>query len=222
MSAAIAAAAPGTDAAVAVDAPRYPSLLHYGVAVLKEPHHITKATLTAEAAHFYKNGSLPLRAPADSGAGAPIPPEKPSRPEHREVRQPREMPPARKGVENHPFNKMRLIHSLAHIESFAIDLSWDILVRFAETSGATEGVAMPTEFFEDWLRVAAEEAKHFSIWNKRLEELDSSYGALPVHEGLWQSAGETNESLLARLAVVHCVHEARGLVTIKRQADGRR
>ena len=50
-----------------------------------------------------------------------------------------------------------------------------------------------------------------SIWNVR----EHSYGSLPVHEGLelWQSAGlgETSHSLLARLAVVHCVHEARGL-----------
>ena len=216
MSAAIAAAPPGTAVALTVDAPRYPSLLHYGVAVLNTPNHVTKATLTSEAAHFYKNGTLPLRAPADSGADAPVPPEVPARPEHIEVRQPKEMPPAKKGVENHAFNKMRLIHSLCHIESVAIDLSWDIMVRFAtpESAGiaATEGVAMPTEFYEDWLRVAAEEAKHFSIWNARLEELDSSYGALPVHAGLWQSATETNASLLARLAVVHCVHEARGLV----------
>lgn len=36
-------------------------------------------------------------------------------------------------------------------------------------------------------------------------------GALPVHDGLWQSAMETADSLGARLAVEHCCHEARGL-----------
>lgn len=32
-----------------------------------------------------------------------------------------------------------------------------------------------------------------------------------MHEALWSSAQETHHSLLARLAVVHAVHEARGL-----------
>jgi uncharacterized ferritin-like protein (DUF455 family) len=46
---------------------------------------------------------------------------------------------------------------------------------------------------------------------KRLIELNSNFGALPVHNGLWESATETKHSLLARLAIVHMVHEARGL-----------
>jgi hypothetical protein len=54
-------------------------------------------------------------------------------------------------------NRLRLIHSQAHIESYAIDLSWDILLRFA-------GADVPTEFYLDWLRVANDEAKHFLIW----------------------------------------------------------
>lgn len=45
----------------------------------------------------------------------------------------------------------------------------------------------------------------------RLEELGSTYGSLPVHEGLWQTAAETSDSLFARLALVHMVHEARGI-----------
>ncbi|XP_071788985.1 uncharacterized protein [Asterias amurensis] len=52
---------------------------------------------------------------------------------------------------------------------------------------------------------------HFKILNDRLHELGSHFGALPVHNGLWQSATETKDNLLARLAVVHMVHEARGL-----------
>lgn len=44
-----------------------------------------------------------------------------------------------------------------------------------------------------------------------MQELGSSYGAFPAHEGLWQSARDTSASLPARLAVEHCVHEARGL-----------
>ncbi len=34
---------------------------------------------------------------------------------------------------------------------------------------------------------------------------------MTVHAGLWQSASETASSLRARLAIIHLVHEARGL-----------
>ena len=34
---------------------------------------------------------------------------------------------------------------------------------------------------------------------------------MPIHSGLWQSATATSQSLRARLAIVHLVHEARGL-----------
>jgi uncharacterized ferritin-like protein (DUF455 family) len=194
------------------EAPRHPSVLAYGVAVLSTHGHHDKARLTAEAVAFHSAGKLPV---FDVDETRPQPPAKPARPLHLQVVEPKNMPPARKGVENHEWNKLRLIHSLAHIENYAIDLSWDVLVRFAtlmaEGSEATNGVVMPEAFYVDWLRIAGEEARHFTIWSGRLEELGSSYGAMPVHEGLWQSAGETSHSLLARLAVVHCVHEARGL-----------
>lgn len=65
----------------------------------------------------------------------------------------------------------------------AIDLSWDILYRFAIGGKSTNNVEMPTEFYEDWLRIAAEEASHYSIWAHRLEELGSFYGQLAVHNG---------------------------------------
>ncbi|KAI9998745.1 hypothetical protein PInf_003335 [Phytophthora infestans] len=48
-------------------------------------------------------------------------------------------------------------------------------------------------------------------WAHRLTELGSFYGDLAGHEGLWDAALETRDSILARLAVVHLVHEARGL-----------
>lgn len=44
-----------------------------------------------------------------------------------------------------------------------------------------------------------------------LQAMGSYYGAFPTHEGLWRSAAVTSCSLPARLAVEHCVHEARGL-----------
>ena len=33
---------------------------------------------------------------------------------------------------------------------------------------------IPLEFFEDWLKVAADEALHFSMWNERLGELGTN------------------------------------------------
>ena len=44
----------------------------------------------------------------------------------------------------------------------------------------------------------------------RLEAMGSHYGAHPAHDALWHSAEATAHSLPARLAVEHCVHEARG------------
>ncbi|PNH07763.1 hypothetical protein TSOC_005738 [Tetrabaena socialis] len=60
-------------------------------------------------------------------------------------------------------------------------------------------------------KVAEDECRHFAALAKRLEETGSHYGAFPVHDGLWESASGTAHSLPARLAVEHCVHEARGL-----------
>ena len=105
-----------------------------------------------------------------------------------------------------------MLHALAHIESWAIDLSWDILGRFLphEDEGETcpsVGVTMPREFYGDWLRVADDECRHHCMLVERMAQLDGmKYGDLPVHEGLWESAEKTSDSLLARLAIVHMVH----------------
>ena len=89
------------------------------MAVLNTANHIAKAELTSEAAHFYAQGVLPLQLIAEAGSDAaasfPVPPERPARPDHLQIVEPRLMPGAKKGVENHQWNKMRLIHSLAHI-----------------------------------------------------------------------------------------------------------
>ena len=79
-------------------------------------------------------------------------------------------------------------------------------------AAAAAAPRLPDSFFSSWVTVAAEEAKHFSRWRLRLLAAHATrYGDLPGHEGLWQSALDTRSSLLARLSVVHCVHEARGL-----------
>lgn len=104
-----------------------------------------------------------------------------------------------------PESRIAILHSLAHIESWAIDLSWDAVARF----GAAR--RMPKAFFDDFVAVAADEARHFSRLAARLQALGSHYGALSAHDGLWDSAAETSGSLEARLVIEHCVHEARGL-----------
>lgn len=115
-------------------------------------------------------------------------------------------------------SRQAIVHSLVHTESWAIDLSWDIIARFGKQEG------MPREFFTDFVKVAQDEGRHFTLLAKRLEELGSSYGALPAHDGLWDSAIATSKDLLARLAIEHCVHEARGLdvlpTTISRFRNG--
>jgi uncharacterized ferritin-like protein (DUF455 family) len=100
--------------------------------------------------------------------------------------------------------RIALIHALAHIELNAIDLGWDIVARYS-------GEALPREFFDDWAGVAAEEAEHFALLRCRLRGLGSDYGELPAHDGLWEAAMATAGDLLARLAVVPLVLEARGL-----------
>ncbi|KAE9608882.1 putative Ferritin-like superfamily [Lupinus albus] len=115
-------------------------------------------------------------------------------------------------------SRIAIVHSLAHTESWAIDLSWDIIARFGKQE------AMPREFFTDFVKVAQDEGRHFTLLAARLEDLGSYYGALPAHDGLWDSATATSKDLLSRLAVEHCVHEARGLdvlpTTISRFRNG--
>lgn len=66
---------------------------------------------------------------------------------------------------------------------------------------------MPRDFFTDFVKVAQDEGRHFTLLAARLEELGLFYGALPAHDGLWDSAMATSKDLLARLAIEHCVHE---------------
>lgn len=72
---------------------------------------------------------------------------------------------------------------------------------------------LPPAFFSDFTKMALDESKHFSLLTSRLAMISPStpYGTLPVHASLWDSALVTANSLRARLAIIHLVHEARGL-----------
>jgi uncharacterized ferritin-like protein (DUF455 family) len=101
-----------------------------------------------------------------------------------------------------PTGHAALLHAIAHIEFNAINLALDCALRFP---------TMPDEFIGDWLRVAAEEAHHFSLLAARLADLGHAYGDFPAHNGLWEMAVKTDADLTARMALVPRVLEARGL-----------
>lgn len=150
--------------------------------------------------------------PMELGAGTVVAPEEPPRHDLRQVK-PGQMPKAGKGGSLK--SRIAMLHALANIEQWAIDLAIDICVRFAtfQTTATPNSISqnLPRTFYYDWLKVANDEAKHFSLLRARLEELGSSFGALPVHHGLWESATMTAHDLRARISVIALVHEARGL-----------
>ena len=79
------------------------------------------------------------------------------------------------------------------------------------SSPVLQAKPVPNSFFDGWMRVAFEEAKHFRMVRDRLRQLGADYGDLPAHDGLWQAAHDTRNDLTARLAVVPLILEARGL-----------
>lgn len=98
-----------------------------------------------------------------------------------------------------------LVHALAHIEFNAVNLSLDALWRFPD---------MPAEYYIDWLRVAKEEAIHFSMLVAHLQVLGYRYGDFPAHDSLWEMVDKTRGDVLARMALVPRTLEARGLDAI--------
>ncbi len=127
-------------------------------------------------------------------------PDAPAAPDKPELLPPAQMPRRKAGSGK---GRIALWHALAHIEFVAIDLALDMAGRFGEEMGR--------DFVDDFLAIAADEAMHFALLARKLEALDSSYGALPAHGGLWQAASETAHDVRARLAIVPMVLEARGL-----------
>ncbi len=166
-----------------------------------------KTRLAQETATRWFERRLSLRSPLDPPLA-----ERPGRPEKPEL-----VPPKAVGKRSlHTVNgRIATLHAIAHIELNAVDLALDIVARFA-----TEPV--PNSFFDGWMQVAFEEAKHFRMVRARLNDLGADYGDMPAHDGLWQAAHSTRNDLTARLAVVPLILEARGLdVTPSLQAKMR-
>ncbi len=170
------------------------SLAARAVDVLTAAEPADKQALSAAAAAAWRGGALEV--------GRATPPDRPARPDRPELKAPRDMP--RRRAAQTLAGRIALLHALAHIELNAIDLAWDIVARFTHES-------LPRSFYDDWVTVADEEARHFGLLRERLAELGTAYGDLPAHGGLWQAAEATADDLAARLAVVPLVLEARGL-----------
>ncbi|MFC6280262.1 MULTISPECIES: ferritin-like domain-containing protein [Polaromonas] len=95
-----------------------------------------------------------------------------------------------------------LLHAVTHIEFNAINLALDAIWRFD---------GMPHAYYLDWLKVAAEEAQHFSLLRSHLKTMGYDYGDFPAHTGLWDMTEKTRGDVLARMALVPRTLEARGL-----------
>ncbi|MEO0343378.1 MAG: ferritin-like domain-containing protein [Pseudomonadota bacterium] len=136
-----------------------------------------------------------------SQIGHARPPLQPSRPQKPALLDPRDVPRRKPGTVK---GRQAMLHAIAHIELNAVDLHWDIIARFTE-------VEMPRGFYDDWVKSADEESKHFQLLQSCLAGMGASYGDLDAHAGMWRAAEDTKDDLFARLAIVPMVLEARGL-----------
>ena len=153
-----------------------------------------KLALTQQIAQAWQIGVLNLDDDAPALA-VPVP----GRPARPELVPPRGL---KKRSIHTPHGYGALLHSIAHIEFNAINLAWDAVYRFR---------GLPREYYDDWVRVAAEEAYHFGLLQARLQAFGFEYGDFPAHNGLWETAVETAHDVLARMILVPRTLEARGL-----------
>ncbi|MGH8191136.1 MAG: ferritin-like domain-containing protein [Rhodanobacteraceae bacterium] len=154
-----------------------------------------KVALTRQTFEAFRDDRLP---PDDDGE-TPLPIAAPGRPAKPRLVMPRDLP--RRGLGNEA-GRAALVHAVAHIEFNAINLAWDAVYRFR---------GMPDNYYRDWISIARDEARHFTMLSARLAELGHAYGDFDAHNGLWEMAVKTADSCLARMALVPRVLEARGL-----------
>ena len=100
-----------------------------------------------------------------------------------------------------------LLHAICHIEFNAINLALDAVWRWG---------GMPRAYYLDWLRVASEEALHFTLLREHLQSLAHDgrrwdYGDFAAHDNLWAMCEKTADDIVARMALVPRTLEARGL-----------
>ncbi|MEQ9520449.1 MAG: ferritin-like domain-containing protein [Parvibaculum sp.] len=187
--------APNADAVTDRSTLAFSDIGSAAVAVLMTANATDKAALAQAVGAAWGGGGDELSFAFDA-----TPPDRPARPAKPALLLPRNMPRRRAGGAK---GRFALLHALSHIELNAIDLAFDMVARF--------GPVCPRAFTDDWVRVGMEEGKHFNLLSERLHLFSGQYGDLPAHDGLWDAAFSTRDNLLARLAVVPLVLEARGL-----------
>ncbi|KAG6902711.1 hypothetical protein C0995_012852 [Termitomyces sp. Mi166 len=172
------------------------TLMQWAVLILNTPNPALKVQRTREAVNLFRTGKL--SSIGHKSPNAPRPPDVPPREEHvsKNTVDPGKMKNRK--------NRAVMLHALANIEQWA----WDIMARFGPSHPN-----IPPAFFSDFTKMALDESKHFTLLTSRLSEISPTtpYGTMPVHASLWESATVTSTSLLSRLAIIHLVHEARGL-----------
>ena len=107
----------------------------------------------------------------------------------------------RRGIQTQE-GRNTLLHAIAHIEFNAINLALDAAYRFRD---------QPLKYYRDWIQVADDEARHFSLVRAYLNKHNCEYGDYKAHNGLWSMAVDTQHDVVARMALVPRVLEARGL-----------
>ncbi|KNZ62079.1 hypothetical protein VP01_1316g6 [Puccinia sorghi] len=165
-----------------LERPRPASLVEWGALILRTANPDMKVNLTRHAVALFRKGDIPILAPSTVPKEFSLPPDTPCRESVHMVR-PGDV--AKRGKGGSVANRIKLLHALANIELWAIDLAWDIITRFAQE------------------KVAEDEAKHFTLLREAMRRLGSDWGELPIHDGLWQSARDTSHSLISRLCIIH-------------------
>lgn len=162
---------------------------------ISEADPAEKSRLTRLYAQQWRNDEITLEASPLAVTAIDIP----GRPDKPELVHPTEVAKRRVGGTE---GLASLIHAIAHIEFNAINLAWDAVYRFRD---------MPEQYYHDWVKVADEEAYHYTLLIDRLAQLDYAYGDFTAHDGLWDMARRTDHDVLIRMALVPRVMEARGL-----------
>jgi uncharacterized ferritin-like protein (DUF455 family) len=176
------------------------SLVEAALSVLLTESPEKKQALThqAWAAYLSEDSTVPLH---PSSSPHPEPPLYPARPDKPQLVKPKDVPAI--GTTSLSFSG-HMLHNLAHIELNAIDLAMDTVVRFAP-------LMLPPAFYQDFFRVADDEARHLGWCLSRMEEIGCRYGDMPAHDLLWEGLIMSSEDLDARLCIIPMGQEARGL-----------
>ncbi|WP_230427557.1 ferritin-like domain-containing protein [Collimonas humicola] len=183
------------DSCLAIAAHAKPELRMLALQCLCEADVAAKVAAVEAMAVAWDNGGMILAADAALSAAAAIP----GRPSLPALVPPREVKHRSMATVE---GRAAMIHALAHIEFNAINLALDAIWRFA---------GMPPGYYADWLKVAREEAYHFSLLARHLQTLGYSYGDFSAHNSLWELTEKTSDDIVARMALVPRMMEARGL-----------